>query len=60
MVRQQLSLNLRADAELPVDALMTPGLLQHLVIFDRNTGEVGNQLHLPTMHIASRSVIRWD
>ena len=52
MIRQELRLDLRADAELTIHALMAPGFLQHLVIFDRDTGEISNQLHLPAMHVA--------
>ncbi|CAI8321116.1 MAG: Uncharacterised protein [Cyanobium sp. ARS6] len=51
MIRQQLGLNLGTDAELAIHSLMQTGLLEHLIVFDRNTGEIRHELHIATVRI---------
>ena len=50
-VGQQLGLNLCTNAELSIHPLMPAGVLQHLIVFDRDTSKIRHQLNVPTMHL---------
>ena len=50
-IRQQLRLNLCTNTELSIHPLMPAGVLQHLIVFDRDTSKIRHQLNVPTMHL---------
>ena len=58
MIRQQLCLDLRADAELTIHPFMTAGLLEQLVVFNRDTDQIRHQLNMTAMDIGPDEVSR--
>ncbi len=51
VIRQQLSLNLSANAELAIHPLVAARLLEHQVVLHRHPGEIRHQLHMAAVHI---------
>ena len=45
-----MGLNLTADAQLLIEALMAPHLLQQQFVFNRHSGLIRHQLHMPAAH----------
>ncbi len=58
MIGQQLSLNLRPNAQLTINPFMTTGVLQHQIIFDRHTRQIGHQLGMSAMHVGPNQIGR--
>ena len=58
MIRQQLCLDLGADAELTIHPFMTACLLEQLVVFDRDTDQIRHQLNMTAMDIGPNEVSR--
>ena len=56
MIRQQLSLDLGTDAELTIHPLMPACLLQHLVVFNGDTGKICHQLNVTAMNIGPNQI----
>ena len=52
VVRQQLGLDFTASGELTIEALMAPGLLQQLIAFHRDTGQIRHQLDVAAVALA--------
>ena len=51
VVGQQLSLNFRPNAQLTINPFMATGILQHQIIFNRHTRQIGHQLGMTAMHL---------
>ena len=45
-----MGLNLTADAQLLIEALMAPHLLQQQFVFNRHSGLIRHQLHMTAAH----------
>jgi hypothetical protein len=52
VVRQELGLDLGADAELAIEALVAAHVLLEQFVLQRHAGEIGHELEMAAVHLA--------